>query len=235
MVCPLMAKYPVSSELIQYLLSSQGCECENNHIPSLQELSKELGVSVARLREQLEVAKAMGLVETRPRTGIRRLPYSFYPAIRQSLSYSIHLDPAHFTAFSDLRNHLESAYWEQAVRKLTPQDTDDLNHLVARAREKLNGKPIQIPHAEHRQLHLKLFCRLDNPFVSGILEAYWEAYEEVGLNLYADYHYLQQVWNYHQKMVDAICAGDYTTGYQALLEHMNLLDDRPNAEVNLKG
>lgn len=229
-----MSKYPISSELIQYLLSSQDCECENNRIPSLQDLSKELGVSVARLREQLEVAKAMGLVETRPRTGIRRLPYSFYPAVRQSLSYSIHLNPANFTAFSDLRTHLEAAYWEQAVRKLTQQDMDDLNHLVARALEKLNGTPIQIPHAEHRQLHLKLFCRLENSFVSGILEAYWEAYEEVGLNLYADYRYLQQVWKYHQKMVDAICTGDYEAGYQALLEHMNLLDDRPNTAVNPK-
>jgi DNA-binding FadR family transcriptional regulator len=37
-------------------------------------MSKELGVSVALLREQLEVAKAIGLVEVRPRTGIRRLP-----------------------------------------------------------------------------------------------------------------------------------------------------------------
>jgi DNA-binding GntR family transcriptional regulator len=60
----------------------------------------------------------------------------------------------------------------------------------------------------------------------GILEAYWEAYEAVGLNVYADYEYLQEVWSYHQKMVDAICRGDFELGYQALVEHKDLLYHR---------
>jgi DNA-binding FadR family transcriptional regulator len=66
----------------------------------------------------------------------------------------------------------------------------------------------------------------------GILEAYWEAYEEVGLNLYSDYANLQLVWEYHQKMVDAICRGDYEAGYSALLEHTQLLQYRPLMPVS---
>lgn len=196
-------------------------------MPSLAELSGELGVSVARLREQLEVAKALGFVDVRPRTGIRRLPYSFFPAVRQSLEYGVQMDPGNFNAFLDLRNHIEAAYWDEAVRKLTPEDLEELKALMERAWEKLRGNPIQIPHAEHRELHLRLYKRLDNPFVLGILEAYWEAYESVGLNLYADYRYLQEVWSYHQMMVDAISMGDYESGYKALLEHKDLLYFRP--------
>ena len=60
----------------------------------------------------------------------------------------------------------------------------------------------------------------------GILEAYWDAYEAVGLNMYAGYDYLQQVWDYHQRMVDAIRSGDFETGYQALVEHKDLLYHR---------
>jgi DNA-binding FadR family transcriptional regulator len=67
---------------------------------------------------------------------------------------------------------------------------------------------------------------LDNPFVSGILEAYWEAYEAVGLNLYAGYRYLEEVWTYHQQMVDGICNGDLDAGYQALVEHTDLIRHR---------
>lgn len=52
-------------------------------------------------------------------------------------------------------------------------------------------------------------------------------YEAVGLNVYADYKYLQQVWHYHQDMVDAIAAGDYDRGYAALVEHKDLLYHRP--------
>jgi DNA-binding FadR family transcriptional regulator len=137
------------------------------------------------------------------------------------------LDAGYFYLFADLRNHIEAAYWSEAVLRLTQEDHQELLDLMARAWGKLRSMQIEIPHAEHRQLHLTIFRRLDNPFVLGILEAYWEAYVAVGLNLFADYDYLQQVWEYHQKMVDCICAGEYEKGYRALVEHRDLLHHRP--------
>ncbi len=217
------------SEFLRYLAaySDDGdTRDETVHLPSLSELSQELGTSVSGLREQLEVAKAIGLVEVRPRTGIRRLPYSFLPAVRLSLAYAVSLDWNHFIAFAELRNHLEAAFWGQAVGALLEQDRQVLQALMERAWEKLRGQPIQIPHAEHRQLHLTIYGRLGNHFVQGLLEAYWEIYEAVGLNLLADYDYLQQVWRYHQQMVDAICCGDEAAGYQALVNHKDLLFHR---------
>ncbi|PIV26855.1 MAG: hypothetical protein COS37_04280, partial [Anaerolineae bacterium CG03_land_8_20_14_0_80_58_20] len=187
------------SEFLQYLASHEQAE---QSLPALTALSQELGVSVASLREQLEVARALGLVEVRPRTGIRRQPYSFSPAVRQSLQYALALDKNNFIAFADLRRHVETAYWHEAVQVLTPEDHNALKVLVARAWEKLRGAPIEIPHLEHRELHLTIYHRLNNPFVSGLLQAYWDAYETVGLNVFTDYHYLTEVWTYHQKMVD---------------------------------
>jgi DNA-binding FadR family transcriptional regulator len=219
------------SEFMQYLVSVDDSQDEEPRLPSLEDLSKELEVSVPRLREQLEVARALGLVEVRPRTGIRRLSYSFLPAVRQSLSYAIELDRHYFDAFSELRNHIEAAYWHEAVALLTPEDHQELKMVMVKAWEKLRSPQVKIPHTEHIQLHLCVYRRLENPFVLGILEAYWEAYEAVGLNVYADYLYLQQVWEYHQSMVDAICSGDYETGFQALVEHKDLLYHRPVATL----
>ena len=154
-----MAK--LSSEFLEFLaagqspVSSGGTDgCDKSSLPSLSDISKQLGVSVSLLREQLEVAKALGFVEVRPRTGIRRLAYTFLPAVNQSLSYAIAIDWNHFIAYYDLRNHLEAAYWDESARKLTPEDREALDQLVMHAWEKLHGQPIQIPHAEHRQLHL---------------------------------------------------------------------------------
>jgi hypothetical protein len=45
--------------------------------------------------------------------------------------------------------------------------------------------------------------------VLGILEAYWEIYEAVGLSVYEDHKYLDRVWAYHQQMVDSIAQGDF--------------------------
>ena len=212
------------SEFLRYLAAHQQDE---TGLPALTNLSRELGISVASLREQLEVARALGLVEVRPRTGIRRLPYSFLPAVRQSLGYAMSLDENSFEAFSDLRKHVESAYWHEAAQQLTAEDRSHLQSLMERAWNKLNGASIQIPHEEHKQLHLAIYRRLNNPFVSGILEAYWQAYEAIGLNIFTDYKYLQEVWQYHQQMVDAICAKDYEAGYRALLDHTDLIYRRP--------
>ncbi len=194
-----------------------------NGLPSLKDLSVELGVSVASLREQLEVARALGLVEVKPRLGMKRKPYSFAPAVMKSLEYAIALNKDHFLAYADLRKHIETAYWHEAVKALTADDHETLRRLLARAWEKLRGSPIEIPHPEHRELHLTIYRRLNNPFVTGLLQAYWEAYEAVGLNFFTDYHYLTEVWQYHQKMVDSICSNDIDAGYQALAEHSDLI------------
>jgi len=168
-------------------------------------------------------------VEVRPRTGIRRLPYDFFPAVRESLAYAVMLDRRYFDQFSDLRTQVEAAYFRKAVALLQPQDHQDLQALIRRAWEKLNGNPISIPHEEHRELHLTIYRHLDNPFVTGLLRAYWDLYEMVGLNTYTDYEYLREVWNYHERMVTAIVAGEVDEAYHALIEHTDLLYHRPPA------
>ncbi|MCL4528461.1 MAG: FCD domain-containing protein [Chloroflexi bacterium] len=214
------------SEFLHYLASHKEAD---GGLPPLAELAAELGISVAALREQLEVARALGLVEVRPRTGTRRLSYTFTPAVRQSLRYALALNDSHFQKFSELRNHIESAYWNEAVQKLNKEDKQELQTLIARAKEKLRGMPVQVPHEEHRNLHLLIYSRLDNPFVTGILEAYWDAYEAVGLNMYAgSIDYLNEVWDYHAQMVESICTGDYETGLDALIKHIDLLAQRPS-------
>ena len=215
---------PDISEFLRYLALHEEAQ---DKLPSLSDLSRELGVSMASLREQLEVARALGLVEVRPRLGTRRRAYSFTPAVRQSLRYALALNDEHFRKYSELRNHVEFAFWYEAVEKLTDHDKAELRAIVARALEKLRRTQIQVPHEEHRNLHLLVYSRLDNPFVTGILEAYWDAYESVGLNVFTGgYDYLQEVWKYHEQMVEGICTGNFEAGYEALVKHTDLLYHR---------
>jgi DNA-binding FadR family transcriptional regulator len=200
---------------------------ESQSLPPLSKLSKTLDISVASLREQLEVARALGLVEVRPRKGIRKLPYKFAPAVRVSLAYAIANDIKHFEEYADLRKHIEEAYWYESVSKLTDIDLGYLSLLIERAANKLNGDPIEIPHYEHRELHLTIYKRLDNEFVYGLLDAYWDAYETIGLNVYTELTYLQEVWQFHRQIVEALCKKDFNLGYRLLLDHTDLLYHRP--------
>jgi DNA-binding FadR family transcriptional regulator len=217
-----MLKDNRSFDLLEYIASAGNGYSER--LPSLESLSAEHGVSISVLREQLQVARVLGLVEVKPRTGIRRLPYTFAPAVRESLSYALARDRHAFDQFADVRRHLERAYWFEAVERLNTEDIQHLQDLVTRADELLHGDPVRVPHAEHRELHLTIFQYLENPFVLGLLEAYWSAYEEVGLNRYAGIKYLEQVWDYHRKMVKALADGDKAKGHQLLNEHFDLID-----------
>ncbi|MGH2522991.1 MAG: FadR/GntR family transcriptional regulator [Anaerolineales bacterium] len=222
----------LDSDLLAYIVA-RGFQ-PGQHLPPIEKLSAELKISIGKLREQLEVARSLGLVRVKPRDGIRLAEYTFLPAVRSSLLYAIAGDRDQFEAYSALRNHLEACFWHEAVALLTAEDQAHLRELVARAWAKLNGRPIQIPHAEHRDLHLTIFRRLENPFVKGLLEAYWEAYEAVGLSVYSDYQYLREVWTHHERVVDAIIARDWDTGHRLLVEHTTLLRHRetpPPAEA----
>jgi DNA-binding FadR family transcriptional regulator len=216
----------LENDFLGYLAGHAGKA--GSQLPPLTELSKILGISVSKLREQMEVARALGLVEIRPRTGIQTRPYSLFPGLRMSVRYALTAGVASFQEIKDLREHLETSFWTQAVQSLSGEDKQKLMDLVHKAWTMLRGNPIQIPHSEHRELHLTIFSRLGNKFVQGILEAYWDAYEIVGLSMYTDYTYLEDVWSHHEQMVDAIFKGDYAHGFEALTDHFAILATRPS-------
>jgi len=214
----------LDSDFLRYLLANG--HTPGDRLPSLNEISAATGMSVGKLREQFEVARTLGLVAASPRRGIVRTGYDFLPAVRLSLLVALAIDPANFASFSGLRAHLETAYWDEAVVLLTATDKERLRELVRSAWEKLSVPRIQIPFQEHRELHLTIYRRLDNPFVVGLLEAYWDGYEAVELNTFADLSYLQAVWRYHEQIVEAICAGAVAEGKRLLIQHMQLLSAR---------
>lgn len=220
------------SEFLLYLAekASNGEE----QLPSLNNLSKELNISVATLREQLEVARVFGLVEVKPKTGIRWLPYKFSPSILGSISYAIKVTPCFFEQFRDLRNHLESAYFYEAVTRLTKEDIEIMVDQVKFARIKIQQIPPQLPHVEHVKLHKILFSHINNVFLQGILEGYWEIYEDRGLSIINDLDYLDRVWRYHGRIVDALRIGDFSMALNVFMEHKDLIKWNPKPNPNQK-
>lgn len=211
-------------DLLEYLVSHSS-ETFDRRIPTISEISKEMGISASTIREQMEVAKALGFVEARTKTGIRLNEYRLKPAVIKSLDYGIRTDPKLFDEFSSLRKHLEAAYWDESVSLLGEDEKDHLTELVHRALEILNTRPTKVPHAEHKELHLTIFSKLDNPLVTDLLESYWELYERSGLNIVQDINYLNRVWNYHKVMVDSIIKGNFSQGKNQLLEHFDLIQE----------
>ena len=228
----MMKQLHSNSELLHYIVNSGFVP--GARLPSLNELSAELGVSIGKLREQLEGARVLGLVAARPRRGIECNSYSFTPAARASLMFGLATNERLFREFSDLRNGIESAFWQPAVLALTEDDKQELKQYVSLAWHKLQQSRIQIPHQEHRAFHMTIFKRLDNLFATGLLEAYWDAYEAVELNLYADYDYLTEVWSYHEGIAVAIEKGLVDDARALHEEHLQLLRIRGVSRNNAR-
>ena len=61
------------SDLLDYLAEANRTgAC----IPTIAELSEELGISITTLREQLEVARRLGFVSIKPKIGIQPCGFS---------------------------------------------------------------------------------------------------------------------------------------------------------------
>ena len=211
----------LDSRILNYIIEKQIPPGEK--LPSLTDISSELGISVGKLREQLEVARNLGLVSVRPRVGIQRQEFNFAPPVLQSVLFGLATKEANFEQYSRLRRSVEASFWHDAVVLLTPEDKQMLKALVQSAWDKLRGEPIHVPNIEHRQLHLLIFYRLDNPFVQGILSAYWDAYEASELTRFVQYQYWIDVWTFHEQIVDALCLEDFERGRQLLIQHFSLL------------
>ena len=220
----MIANKPLLSEFLLYLSSLP--EDSIQRIPSLHQLSKLLGISVATLREQLEEARSLGLVEVRPKAGIKKLPYDFSKAIKPGLTYAVRAGSLSYHQFADLRRHLESAYFVEAAQTLTPFDIDRLNDLIKNARDGFRTTPGKVPAQEHREFHLSIYRNLKNQYLNGVLDAFWEVYHLSGMEIYPDVTYIDRVWQYHERIVEEIRARNYSLGLILLTEHMDLANQR---------
>lgn len=215
----------LDSDFLQYVIAHH--VNPGDRLPALAEIGQDMGVSVGKLREELAVARGMGVVSVRPRLGIQREPFNFATAVLPAVLFSLATGEADFDQFGRVRRMIETSFWNEAVVRLTPEDKARLVQIVAGAWAKLRGEPIHIPNGEHRDLHLTIFSRLDNPFVQGLLVAYWDAYEASEMTRFVRYRYWVDVWTYHEQIVAALCADDFDRGRELLIEHFQLLQSEP--------
>ena len=220
----------LDSPFLKYVVDNEFVP--GDRLPTLNKIGDELGVSVGKLREQLEVGRSLGVVSVKPRLGVQREAFDFSRVVLNGVLFSLATGEASFEQFSQLRQVIELGCWHEAVALLTDEDKINLELLVAKAWDRLRGQPIHIPNAEHRAFHLTIFSRLENPFVQGLLEAYWEAYEASELTRFASYAYWVEVWEYHEKIVERLMVNDYIEGRALLKEHFGLL--RPSPTVTSK-
>jgi DNA-binding FadR family transcriptional regulator len=204
---------------------------QDEPIPSISELSSQLGISTASVREQLEVPKELGFVEVRTRTGIQKHEFCLTRPLTLSMTYGLRVDPELFQEYASVRRQLEIAYWYEACALLEKSHIEELRRLEELANWKINQSPVVIPTAEHRNFHLAIYRPLNNRVRNSVLETYWDLYEASRIQYYRNHEYLESVWSYHRQMLDAITSKAYEKGYEALVTHFDLIKTFKKADL----
>ena len=200
-------------------------------IPSIVELSAQLGISTASVREQLEVPKELGFIEVRTRTGIQKHDFCLTRPLTLSMTYGLRVDPELFQEYASLRRQLEIAYWYEACALLEKSHIQELQELVEQATIKILQNPMVIPMWEHRKFHLTIYHPLNNRVLNSVLETYWDLYEASHIHYYRNHEYLESVWSYHRQILDAIASKAYEKGYEALVTHFDLMKTYKKADL----
>lgn len=200
-------------------------------IPSIAQLSEDLGLSTAAVREQLEVARQLELVDIKTKIGIQTRPFSLSPALCLILRYGMDIQPELIWEITSIRQHLELSYWQEAVVRLSHKDVEHLDEVIDLAMKKIQENPVVLPLEEHSEFHLSIYRPLNNSFLNGVLETYWQLSQESEYRMYSDQVYLENVWAYHQKIQQAIATKEYDVGYQALMTHFELVRTQKKAEL----
>ena len=204
---------------------------QDEPIPSISDLSAQLGISTASVREQLEVPKQLGFVEVRTRTGIQKHEFCLTRPLTLSMTYGLRVDPELFHEYASLRQQLEIAYWYEACSLLEKSHIQELRKLEERATWKINQNPVMMPTPEHRKFHLSIYRALNNRVLNSVLETYWDLYEASQIHIYRNHEYLESVWSYHRQMLDAIASKAFEKGYDALVTHFDLMKTFKKADL----
>ncbi|MDD3949148.1 MAG: FCD domain-containing protein, partial [Anaerolineaceae bacterium] len=145
--------------------------------------------------------------------------------------YGMEVQPDLIWELISVRQHLELAFWQEAVVRLSHKEIDYLADLIEKAEKKIQNQPVVIPLEEHSEFHLSIYRPLNNTFLNGILETYWQLSQETEFRMYSDQVYLENVWTYHKKIQRAIATKEYDLGYQALMTHFELVRTQKKAEI----
>jgi DNA-binding GntR family transcriptional regulator len=165
-------------------------------------LAEQLGVSRNPVREAIRALEGTGLVEVLPRRG----------------AYVSRLDPEQARKLLELRSVLEAYAADLAASNRTEDDLAALRDCLKAGRDAAAHHDLVRAANCHREFHLAIERASGNPFL-GTVVAPLRHQTEMVFSLLVDSRGVTS-WAEHQKMYDAIEAGDRERARAHTVDHM---------------
>lgn len=208
--------WSAAAEQIRTMIES-GEIPEGARLPAERELCVRLGISRISLRESLRVLQSTGYVETRPGSGTyARLPE---PVDGGDLEAWIARD-LHIQELFELRRAVEPGVAALAAAHHLPELLDRMQDAVDELREGAEGGGQAQTVAADAEFHRLIGYSIDNPAITKLTDQMFaEGGAERRLSLSVPGQAARAAED-HQRILDAIRAGDEAGARDAMLNHL---------------
>jgi DNA-binding FadR family transcriptional regulator len=170
----------VQDELKRYII-------ENNlrpgaPLPSEGDLAERLGVGRNSVREAVKALEALGIIEVKVGSGLFVRGFSLDPLLN-NLTDLMLADVELLSEIREARRFLEIGMIDHVIDAVDERQLAHLRSILKEWRESASDRGYSAEH--DRAFHQAVWDNLNNRFVSGILERFWESQRrslEQGIN-----------------------------------------------------
>lgn len=192
-------------------------------LPTQTQLADDLGVGRSSVREAVKALEALGFVEVRHGDGLYVREYNFDPVV-ETFTYGLRHDPSAFSDLLQIRIWLETAVIGDAVQEIGEGRLRQLDAVVARWTKKVEaGQPYA---KDDQEFHSRLYEALGNTTLIKLLDVFWVAFDNVGIETVKKDLDPVKTLREHQAILDAVRAGDASQARRNLVQSFSSLQER---------
>jgi len=200
-------------------------------LPPEKDFAKHFGVSKSSLREAYRALEAYGLLEIRQgMSGGAFIKKVDFATVKDSLvNYFFFQNPG-LKSYTQVRLCIEPQVVEICAEKITAEDIEYLEKNISDMEQEIDGKSFisNLDIAFHR----KLVDITGNEIISLLVESIQTALINIKQIVHTDEQFLTMVCEGHKRIVQALKEKDPEKARQAMMEHINEVEEGMLASKN---
>jgi DNA-binding FadR family transcriptional regulator len=198
-------------------------------LPPETQLVRDLGVGRSSVREAVKALQTLGFIEVRHGDGLYVREYNFDPIV-ETFTYGLRWDPTTLAELLQIRVWLETAVIGDAAKQSSEERLWQLDTILETWAGKVEAGR---PYAEDdHQFHRMLYEALGNTTLIRLLDVFWIAFENVGIEgIKKDLDPVETLHD-HQAILEAVRAGDASLARRRLRWHFSHLQKRIDEVLN---
>jgi GntR family transcriptional repressor for pyruvate dehydrogenase complex len=190
-------------------------------LPPEKDLITQFGVSKHTLREALRSLEAMGFIEIKRGAGGGPVVSEVdMETTRDSIANFLHFQNVSVRDLSEIRKIMEPYLARLAAERFSAQEIEKLEEIDRKCRKIFEKKKSVVGAKEEIDFHIFLAQASRNPVMVMVLDFVNSMLTDLKTNIKPDMEFSQHVLDSHQKIFEAIKAGDGDKAQECMLAHI---------------